>query len=258
MRPKTGTSFYSTNKEFPGPGNYNPDVKKSKDFKYTMRIRPNSAASLMNNPGPGTYNLRKIDSDLLKQHAVKFGSEQKNKDPNHTYMKSPGAGTYEFNKEKIVTAAPKFSFGKEERGTQSRAQSPGPGAYEAKPIMGKDGPQIGMSFVRPMSAVPRMSPGPGAYEPTLKNKNKSPEYRIGTSKREVVDKETRLKPGPGTYMPDKVQYVKDKAPQWKFGSEERGNMNSSVVGNPGPGNYEYKNSVGVAPKVRNTINYYIY
>lgn len=249
IRPKTGTNFNLRNKEFPGPGNYNPDVQKKNDYKFSMRIRPNSATALMNNPGPGAYNLRKIDSDLLKPNAPKFGSEQKHKDPAFTYLKSPAPGTYNYDRSNVTNAAPKFSFGKENRGTNSRVQSPGPGQYEAKPIMGKDGPKLSMSFYRPLSAAPKTSPGPGAYEPTLKNKNKSPEYKIGTSKREIVDKETRLKPGPGSYMPDKVEYVKEKQPQWKFGSEQRGNMNKSLMNNPGPGNYEFKTSVGIAPKV---------
>lgn len=250
MRPKTGTGFYPANNNQPGPGNYNPDYKKSNDFKYTMRIRPNSAASLMNNPGPGAYNLRKIDSDLLKTHSYKFGTETKHKEPNFTYIKSPGPGNYDYDRAKVTSAAPKFSFGKELRGDNSRARTPGPGQYEAKKIMGNDGPKIGMSFHRPLSQMGNKNPGPGTYQPNLTNKNKSPEYRIGTSKREIVDKETRLKPGPGTYYPDKVEYVKNKAPQWKMGTEERGAMNKSLMNNPGPGNYEYKKTVGEGPKVR--------
>mmetsp|Transcript_314 Transcript_314/g.298 ORF Transcript_314/g.298 Transcript_314/m.298 type:complete len:450 (+) Transcript_314:7-1356(+) len=249
MRPKTGTNLFVKNKDLPGPGNYNPDAQKKNDYKYTMRIRPNSAATLMNNPGPGTYNVRKVDSDLLKNNAYKFGSEKQHRETDFTYLHNPGPGNYEFDRSKVTNAAPKFSFGKDERATQGRPKTPGPGTYEAKPITGKDGPQISMSFYRPLSSVPQQSPGPGEYQPNLRNKLKSPEYRIGTAKRDVEEKEKKQKPGPGQYYPDKVGYVKSKAPQWVFGSEERGDMMSkSVMSNPGPGNYEYKKTMGVAPK----------
>lgn len=256
MRPKTGTSFQTTGKNNPGPGAYQPDVKKKNNYAFSMRIRPGSASALMNNPGPGAYNLRKVDSDLLKTHSYKFGSEQKHKDPTFTYLKNPGPGNYDFDRSKVTNAAPKFSFGKENRGTESelRPKTPGPGTYEAKPIMGKDGPKLSMSFYRPISSVPNINnPGPGAYQPNLRNKHKSPEYKIGTSKREIVDKETRQKPGPGQYHPDKTEYVKQKAPQWKIGTEPRGNNMGSSMQTPGPGNYEYKKTVGEAPKVRQIL-----
>lgn len=258
MRPKTGTSLDIKNRELPGPGAYDPDVKKVNDYKYTLRIRPNSASiwSGPNNPGPGTYQLRKLDSDLLNKHGVKFGYEKKLKEPDFTYIKSPGPGNYEFDRQKVNQSAPKFSFGKELRGNEMRPKTPGPGSYELKPKLGAEAPKISMSFYRPLSSVPQESPGPGAYQPNLKNKNKSPEYKIGSSKREIVDKETKLKPGPGTYNPDKVDYVKSKAPQWVMGSEPRGDMTSSaVINNPGPGNYEYKKTVGEGPKVLIFIQY---
>lgn len=258
MRPKTGTSLDIRNKDLPGPGNYNPDPKKNKDYKYSMRIRPQSASDLMNNPGPGAYNLRKIDSDLLKNNAIKFGNEKKHKDPDFTYLKNPGPGQYAFDKTPIIHKNPKFSFGKEDRsGDKLRPKTPGPGQYESKTIIGKDGPQISMSFYRPISAISSKTPGPGKYQPNLSHKNKSPEYKFGRSVREIVDKETRQKPGPGAYDSEKVNYVKNKAPQWKFGEDERGSNNKSLMNNPGPGNYEIKSSVGVAPKVRDIFNFSI-
>jgi len=248
MRPKTGTEFGKSSRD-PGPGAYNPDVKKNDDYKFTMRIRPQSASALMKNPGPGTYNLRKVDSDLLKPNSIRFGTEKKHKDVNFTYMKNPGPGNYDHDKNKVIASAPKFSFGKEDRGDNKRPKTPGPGQYEAKKIMGNDGPKIGMSFYRPLSSVSNKSPGPGEYQPKLNYLTKAPEYKIGTSQRVIVDKETRLKPGPGQYHPDKIGYVRPKSPQWVMGTEQRGDLTKTEK-TPGPGNYEYKKTVGEAPKVR--------
>ena len=45
----------------PGPGNYTPnfDVNFLKQPSFSMRIRPNTARSESNVPGPGQYALRK-------------------------------------------------------------------------------------------------------------------------------------------------------------------------------------------------------
>lgn len=249
MRPKTGTNFESRNKDLPGPGHYNPDLKKKDNFSYTMRIRPQSASNLMNNPGPGNYHLRKGDNDFLKTHSYRFGSEKKHKEPNFTYLKNPGPGNYDFNNPFATKSPPKFSFGKEPRGVERRPKTPGPGTYEAKKVMGNEGPKISMSFNRPATAFRNETPGPGTYMPALTNKNKSPEYKIGTSKREIVNKEAKMKPGPGAYEGDKIGPTKSKAPQWVIGKEQRGYQMNSNRDNPGPGNYEYKKTIGEAPKV---------
>ena len=259
LRPKTGTSLDIKNKDLPGPGAYNPSMAPKDNYAFSMRIRPQSASAQMNNPGPGTYNLRnQKDSDLLKTHSYRFGHEKKNKEPDFTYLKSPGPGTYDLKENPLTStnSMPKFSFGKEERGNKSRPKTPGPGAYEAKKSMGNEGPKIAMSFVRPNTAFKNENPGPGTYLPnTTFTKNKSPEYRIGTSKRETVDKETRLKPGPGAYQPDKISLIRPHSPNWVFGSEERGAQMNSNKDTPGPGTYEYKKTVGEGPKVSIYINH---
>jgi hypothetical protein len=255
MRPKTGSEF-DQKKEVPGPGNYNPVVSKKNDYAFSMRIRPQSASPQMNNPGPGTYSLRKNDSDFLKTHSAKFGTDGKCKDPTHTYIKNPGPGNYEFDREKINQTAPKFSFGKEERGNNNRPKTPGPGTYQPKAKMGNEGSKISMSFNRPLTGVKNENPGPGTYQMNLKDKNKAPEYKFGTNKRDNINRENLQKPGPGTYNPDNVGYTTRKAPQWKMGSEPRADMlTKSVILNPGAGTYEYKKTMGEAPKVN--INIFI-
>lgn len=257
MRPKTGTSLEIMNKEIPGPGAYTPNVLKKENFSYSMRIRPESATGMMNNPGPGTYNIRKYDKDLIKAHSYVFGKDKKDKLPDFTYMKSPGPGAYNNENEAISKKTPLFSFGKEERGSKSRPYTPGPGTYEAKKVIGNDAPKISMTFKR---NVPfrNENPGPGTYTlNTSQVKLKQPEYRIGTAKREIIDKETKLKPGPGTYCPDNVDFIKPNAPKWVIGKEERGNMSNSCMLNPGPGAYEYKRTVGDGPKVSKVYIKYI-
>lgn len=249
MRPKTGVDYHKKKKDDPGPGNYDPKVLKKDDYSYSMRIRPNSAAPGIPGVGPGSYDLRKLENDFMKTHSYKFGHEKKHKDPDYTYLKSPAPGTYDFENPFATKSPPKFSFGKEERGTNKRPKTPGPGEYSLKPKIGAEGPKISMSFVRPSTALKNENPGPGRYESNLNTKRKSPEYKIGTSKRELLDKETKSKPGPGTYYPDKVDYAKTKAPQWVFGKDERGDMLNPSKSNPGPGDYEYKKSIGEGPKV---------
>ncbi len=250
MRPKTGSDFNTNNKENPGPGTYDPNVLKKENYAYSLRIRPQTATELMKNPGPGTYNIRKNDNDFIRPHSYKFGHEKKHKEPDFTYLKSPGPGTYNFDNIVVSQAMPKFSFGKEDRGNNTRPKTPGPGTYEAKKVMGNDGPKISISNIRPNTGFKNENPGPGTYLPSTSfTKSKSPEYKIGTSKREIVDKETKMKPGPGTYNQDKYSAIKPSAPNWVFGSEERGNQANSGKENPGPGTYEIKNKVGEGPKV---------
>jgi len=63
--------------------------------------------------------------------------------------------------------------------------SPGPGAYNHKEVVGKDGPSKTMSSRRPESARSFLnSPGPGQYTPRREfSAKKSPQFSIGNQKR---------------------------------------------------------------------------
>lgn len=76
---------------------------------------------------------------------------------------------------------------------------PGPGQYDAKPIIGNEGIK---SIIHPrlkesQSAASLKTPGPGTYDPELIKK--APSYAIGKSQR--TKEKTTTGPGPGVYDP---------------------------------------------------------
>lgn len=90
--------------------------------------------------------------------------------------------------------------------------SPGPGTYEAKQIVGREGTNPTMIGRRPQTANFRQfTPGPGAYTPD-KQRNSAPAFKLGTGKRASVSREKV--PGPGTYNPI-VKLSKLSTPGWR-------------------------------------------
>ena len=162
---------------------------------------------------------------------------------------NPGVGNYNLG-DVAGKSAVKYSFGKGNRSSNSRPNTPGPGTYITKNFMG-DGPKITISSKRPLSGTgDGNQPGPGAYNHNVNDRMKSPSYGFGSAKRDNRNKEAENVPGAGTYQPgDRL-----KSPEWSMGKSQRGNR----FGNdwvPGPGNYEYYSSVGNGPKV---ITYFIF
>ncbi len=160
---------------------------------------------------------------------------------NYTYTDAPGQG------------APKFSFGKEERGDSRRPMTPGPGQYQYKGYVGKEGPKISMSS-RPQTSLSRAAePGPGHYYSTVLTRPTSPSYRIGSAKRDVNNKFLAEIPGPGQYSPTSGNISnRPKSPLWSMGTGKRSALHTSGSG-PGPGNYNVTKGVGEGPKVRGCI-----
>ena len=182
MRPKTGIdeSKQITN---PGPGNYNPNYDTAYRSSERFTMCPKTAMVKDNKvvPGPGQYTVRNDKKDLTTPCYV-FGKETKNKEGPETFKNNPGPGNYQVtNLEGNNSTAPKFSFGKDERGdgadSKQRAKTPGPGQYSIKNSVG-GGPKISMSFVRPGTSIYKgETPGPGQYTSQSKNMIKAPEYR---------------------------------------------------------------------------------
>lgn len=165
----------------------------------------------------------------------------------------PGPGNYNI-KEMVGSEAPKFSFGKDGRGTMARPMTPGPGTYNLKNITGTEGPKITMSGHRPNSASSsRYVPGVGQYNLNLNDKRKSPSFRMGTSTRGANFRETV--PGPGTYRPCDNVSTRPKSPTWSMGTGTRRPLSSSSS-NPGPGNYSVISKVGEGPKVRSLFMFF--
>ena len=160
----------------------------------------------------------------------------------------PGPGNYKINDITGKEGA-KFSFGKEDRGTNARPMTPGPGTYRHKLYTGSEGPKITMSGNRPSTANSSV-PGVGQYQLNLNDKKKSPSFKIGTSTRDDLIKSVQREniPGPGNYIPSHNISTRPKSPTWSMGTSTRRPLSASSF-NPGPGNYNYSSTVGNGPKV---------
>lgn len=126
--------------------------------------------------------------------------------------------------------------------------TPGPGQYQYKQYVGKDGPKITISS-RPNTSGGSRSfvPGPGQYNANLSNKNKSPSYRIGSAKRDGGFEYLMNNPGPAQYSPNHNVSNRPKSPAWSVGNGKRIPFNSNELV-PGPGNYNVSKGIGEGPK----------
>ena len=248
---KSGAFDPTKNSFAPGPGQYEVTTKnRPSSAKYTMRAKPNQKNTDVT-PGPGNYNIR-TEKDM-QVPSYKFGHDQKRglEYDNARYV--PGPGNYEYAADILHEKHPKFSFGKEVRGTDKGYKTPGPGQYEYKNYIGKEGPKITMSAKfnsRLQEGDRRYVPGPGQYDETNTNKykNKNPSYRIGTAKRRGLYNSLD-NPGPGQYAPDKyTNNVRPKTPSWKIGTGKRPDLNPGDKSTPGVGNYNISKNIGGGPK----------
>jgi|LauGreDrversion4_2_1035121.scaffolds.fasta_scaffold222718_2 hypothetical protein len=127
--------------------------------------------------------------------------------------------------------------------------TPGPGQYQYKEYVGKDGPKITMSSRPQTSLVKSSDPGPGHYNSNLVSRPTTPSYKIGTAKRDGGFKFMYDMPGPGQYSPTDNISKRPKSPYWSMGTGKRGGLYTSESG-PGPGNYNVAKGVGGGPKVK--------
>jgi len=86
------------------------------------------------------------------------------------------------------------------------------------------------------SKVKSLSPGPGQYSSRNQtvNKLKSPQWTIGTSKRDPMNKNRALSPGPGMY---KTVNELNGAPKYHFGTKSVTDLDKFKKSIPGPGQY---------------------
>jgi hypothetical protein len=239
----------------PGPGNYTPNYKsQQKTLAYSMSAKTIKTKCVIT-PGPGNYNV--ITDKAENAHSYKFGTEEKMPDNMKMTKNIPGPGNYDTTKQ-LGDGCPKITFSKSSRSEKTRSVTPGPGRYDVKGKLGTEGPKIHISSVKPdvmTSRMARIVPGPGQYNITLDNRSKTPTCRIGTSKREGINKHLECLPGPGQY--NSTEYFAlsktPKAPSWQMGSSKRQPINKTT-NLPGPGNYTVTSTVGNGPKV---TNYYL-
>lgn len=270
----------------PGPGSYEPKNEKNTTPKYSFHA-PTTASKKkflesqgekteQGTPGPGTYNIRTNKS--IEVPTYKFGTEKKcpdyatscappklydtttnfgdnapkfsfGKDPKGTSKRplTPGP-KYEVTKN-FGSEAPKFSFGKEERGTSSRATTPGPGKYKIRKSFGKDAKKITISPYGRDQYKFNSFPGPGCYDPNSdKVKKRYPTYKIGSAKRRQLYESDPNFPSPTTYHPNPLaNSTRPKTPSWRIGTGQRPKLyNTSIA--PGPGMYNLSSRSTNGPK----------
>ena len=228
----------------PGPSTYRP-LKKSKSCFYSFGLkgkepRPNVS------PGPGKYNLRK-NKDLIKSSYI-FGKEKRLLSSATEYNRyTPGPGNYKFSKDAIKIRNPQYSFGKEDRKNSDKTLSPGPGAYNHKDYIGKEGQKItipkSLKHLEDINDV-----GPGQYNHTDLNfyKPKSPSIKIGKRKRFSISKESLYTPGPGRYNTH-IKYIpvlRKNEPRCRIGNAKRRPLIDIDKYIPGPAKYNIIKKTG--------------
>ena len=246
MSSKAGLKEGKDKFEFPGPGTYKPMYKSQSCF-YTFGHK-NKLREREMTPGPGNYNLRK-EKDLIKPSYL-FGKQRREDEIVKRKKLIPGPGKYEYTKDHILLNNPKYSFGLTKKSRNYSSISPGPGAYNYKEFIGKEGPKKSMGIkynYRKFDGVD--TPGPGHYN---KSKieyylKKIPNIKIGKSKRknDLLNNPTNSNPGPGQYNADKtIKFIKVKIPSWKIGSSKRRSLSQSDKNVPGVGNYTISGTFG--------------
>ena len=227
----------------PGPGAYK-ILKKSSSCFYTFGSKYKEQKK-DNSPGPGNYNIRN-KKDLIKSSYI-FGKARRIlSSVNEDIRLSPGPANYKYNKDIIKIRNPKYSFGKEERKNKENS-SPGPGAYNHKEFVGKEGQKISISekFKHIYREINDL--GPGQYNRTDLNfyKPKTPSVKIGKSKRFKFSKEILLSPGPAKYNNiNSITVIKKNEPSWKIGTAKRRSLVHADKNIPGVGRYNLTKDTG--------------
>ena len=166
----------------------------------------------------------------------------------------PGPGNYEV-KIDLRSSAPKYGFGTERRPEIARNKNsmPAPGQYTAKNFVGAEAKAVSMS---PKLTIDykvkndKLVPGPGSYEFHLKAMKSSPNWGMGTSKRQANTSQGMkgVNTDPGAYNPT-TTFTKSTAPNYRMGSETRKMFDDKKsLAVPGPGNYSLKSQAFEAGK----------
>lgn len=119
---------------------------------------------------------------------------------------------------------------------------PGPGAYDINDSRVKSGTvanrQKQSEKLLPARKNYTITPGPGMYELNESQtliRNRSPQARIGTSKRITMNVSKRDDPGPGNYSINSAR----AGPSYGFAGKSKSRQSD----NPGPGSYDFELSV---------------
>ena len=245
-----GKINYENNKEqknIPGPGTYKSMYKSQSSFySFGMKLKD---LKIDETPGPGNYNLRK-KKDLYIPSYI-FGKEKRIfSQIISSNERNPGPGNYKYSEDAIRLHYPHFSFGKEERKIDIKNRDiPGPGTYNHKEYLGKEGLKISLSPRYEIKNKTVNKLGPGQYNKTDLNfyKPKSPSTKMGKFKRFSFSSNDIFNdtPGPGKYnYINSISIVKKSDPSWKIGTGKRRPLIDIDKYIPGPGIYDVTKKIG--------------
>ena len=236
---------------FPGPGAYRP-MYKSRSYFYSFGIKhKKSNKNKESTPGPGNYEVR-TEKDMVMPSYL-FGKEKRENETVKNKRFIPGPGAYNQNKEFVLIRNPKYTFGSKLKPRNFETLAPGPGTYNYKSLMGKEGTKItiGLKLNNTIDQG-KNTPGPGAYRESKINfyKKKPPYAKLGKSKRLLEILKINTNPGPGHYSYlESEKLVKVKSPSWKMGTSIRKSLSQTDVSFPGVGRYSISGTPGAnAPK----------
>ena len=244
----------------PGPGSYN--IKSDLGGpKYTIGLKRITKSLSQNSLGPGAYDLRK-DSSLVKP-CYKFDNEKReNLEINKSTKNFPGPGKYK-DISVLETKGFKWTIPQDGRFTKIKPRNtklvrlkvPGPGSYNIKNLIGREGPKYTFNKVKfnhsdevdeSMKEKTLKYPSPTTYLQRIDYVSDLPKYTIpkfDLSKSKMKS----ASPGPCDYNPSVEYYsifkkvtncIMNKA---RRDEDEIKNPNYQKVEVPGPGHYDYKN-----------------
>jgi hypothetical protein len=178
-------------------------------------------------PGPGTYG------DMINLHYSTLPGAKMGRDDRKSYFlkssshEKPGPGEYVAPCFTEKSQAPKFRFGSSTREKDylgqkgSKIMGPGPGNYESKIVIGhKSGCPVYSMPGRRADLRPKTgkdAPDAGVYNPKINYssvKPKSPEFKVGKSKRDGELSLYTDAPGATAYSP-KDEFTKTHFATWK-------------------------------------------
>ena len=184
----------------PGPGAYESSLSnKKKEPQYGLGTSKRPALNMATlSPGSGAYNPNATFT-AKKNAEWRFGTDSR-KGLAQTTL-SPGPGGYNIDSPDFNGSKSRFYIGNKLPALKGNTNVPGAGAYNPEPEkLKKKLPAFSMAqkLGSSLTSSGNIAPGAGTYDISLNNKNASPRFGFGTSKRAPPAKATDG-PGPGSY-----------------------------------------------------------
>ena len=230
--------------ENPGPGTYKHLIYTGNEGKRISMGLKYKSRSTEHLPGPGQYVTYNYNIVSRKLPDIKIGKAKRFLLDN-SLVENPGPGQYDISDGIKYTKLqkPSWKIGTSIRRPLNEAiETPGPGNYNLTGKIGEGKPQYSMRIKDKEKGDRYVTPGPGRYNNSEMNLYKHyPEWKIGTSQRDDA-LQRQIKegfPGPGNYHSNDKNLT--SKPKYGFGTQKR--YKDKYNDNPGPGSYHIPCSI---------------